>query len=206
MTEVFTTLLVQDGQPVWLKEHLTRLHQHARALGFCIPDKLNLNLASGTYLLRIAIDSAGYQISSRPLIATPASAYIEGVSVYISDQIASTNLKTNNRQVYNLAYQQALKHGAFEGLLCDSQGYLVDGSRTSLWVIQDKTITLLKGGIEGITRQQFALQAQKLGYQTQEAYLKPDAIKGELWLAGTSVGLLRVNKILCSLSDTPIRR
>ena len=191
MFEVFTTILVVDGKPLWLSEHLARLKLHAKLAGLPPTPRLRrtspLPKGEGKKLLRISLNQEGYEITIRDLKPSPKEA-----SVYISDQIATSQLKTNQRQVYDLAYQQAQQQGAFEGLLCNQDGYLVDGSRTSLLVRKDNTLTVLEGGIEGITRQQVCLQAQKLGFEIKRAYLKPSEIQGQLLIAGTGIGIIPV--------------
>ncbi len=200
MFEVFTTLRVINGKPQWLDEHLARLELHAKLAGLKIPSPrvhtrgyINATasrIQNPLALIRLSFNKNNYEIKTRELNLPPPEAYTHGVTVYLSDQIATSQLKTNQRQVYDIAYQQAQEHGAFEGLLCNQDGYLVDGTRTSLLVRQGKTLTILEGGIEGITRQQICLQMQKLGFKIRRAYLKPSEIKGQLWLAGTGVGLL----------------
>ena len=194
MFEVFTTILVINGKAWWLNEHLSRLERHARLAGFKIPPTAPpfQKKVLKPHLLRISINENGYEIKTRELNLPSPKAYTQGVKVYISDQIATSQLKTNRREAYDLAYQQAQKNSAFEGLLCNQEGYLVDGSRTSLLVQKDNTLTILEGGIEGITRQQICLAAQELGFEIKRAYLKPNEIQGQLLLAGTGVGLLRV--------------
>lgn len=188
MFEVFTTVLVQNGKPLWLKEHWARLKLHAELAGFKIPrlPKPWHSQALDTYLLRISFNQNGYEFKTRLYQPPPTGP----VKVYLSDQIATSRLKTNQREVYDLAYQQAQQHGAFEGLLCNQDGYLVDGSRSSLLMLKDKTLTILEGGIEGIMRQQVVLKAKALGFKIERAYLKPSEISGQLLLAGTGVGLL----------------
>lgn len=204
MPEVFTTILVVDGQPRWLEEHLDRLNKHAVEAGLPViskPGNLSLNPSpeSGeglNYLLRLSINKHGYGIKIRELKPASAEDYEQGVLVYLSDQIATSQIKTNERQVYDLAFEQARGQNAFEGLLLNPEGYLVDGSRTSLLSIQENRLTILEGGIKSITREQVALSAKKLGFEIKRAYLKPHELEGQLFLAGTGVGLVPVRKII----------
>lgn len=190
MFEVFTTVLVQNGQPLWLKEHLARLKLHAELAGLKIPPGPLVQRGKSTCLLRISINQHGYGFKTRPYQPPPTGP----VKIYLSDLIATSQIKTNQREVYNLVYQQAQQHGAFEGLLCNQDGYLVDGSRSSLLMLKDKTLTILEGGIEGITRQQVALKAQSLGFEIRRTYLKPSEISGQLLIAGTGLGLLAIQE------------
>jgi branched-subunit amino acid aminotransferase/4-amino-4-deoxychorismate lyase len=188
--EVFTTVLVQHDKPLWLKEHLARLELHGRLAGFKIPPAPHLQKIDGTCLLRISLNQNGYEFKTRPYVQPPTGP----VKIYVSDQIATSQIKTNQREAYDLAYGQAQEHSAFEGLLCNQDGYLVDGSRSSLLMLKDKTLTILEGGIEGITRQQVVLRAQTLGFKIKRAYLKPSEIDGQLFIAGTGIGLLQIQE------------
>ncbi|MEI6805544.1 MAG: aminotransferase class IV [Myxococcaceae bacterium] len=197
MFEVFTTVLVKNGEPQWLEQHLERLKLHARLAGLnpetSPPTPLHpVERGEKPYLMRISINSNNWEIKTREFIPPPSEAYTQGVSVYLSDQIATSQLKTNQRQVYDLAYEQARKNNAFEGLLLNQEGYLVDGSRSSLLLRQDNTLIILEGGIEGITRQQICLRAKKLGFKIKRAYLKPSELHGQLLIAGTGIGLVPV--------------
>ena len=188
VSEVFTTLRVVHGRPVWLKEHLARLHTHAKAVGFKIPPApLFQRGGRANCLLRIGLSEMGYSFQERPLPTVPRGP----VRVHISDQIATSQLKTNERAVYNEAFRQAKAHGAFEGLLLNQEGYVVDGSRSSLILQQGNTLISLQGGIDGITRRKVLVYYQERGFEIREAYLRPRDLKGKLWLAGSGVGLLR---------------
>lgn len=192
--EVFTTILVQNGQPLWLKEHLARLKLHAKLAGLPYSRGMPAEALAkaGSYLLRISINQYGYAFKTRPYQPPPKGP----VKIYLSDQIATSQIKTNQREVYDLAYQQAEQYGAFEGLLCNQDGYLVDGSRSSLLIVKDKTLTILEGGIEGITRQQVVLKAKALGFKIKRAYLKPSEINGQLLITGTGIGIKNVSQLL----------
>ena len=185
--EVFTTLRILNGKLLFLNEHLKRLQNHAHLACIAVPDiKLPKNLPNNC-LLRIAINNTGCHFSSRPFQEPPQ----KEVCVYISDQNAHTQLKTTERCVYDEALRQAKEQGAFEGLLLNKDGYLVDGSRSSLFMIYENTFTIFEGGIEGITRQQEILKAQKQGLHIQRAFIKPHEIRGQLYIAGTGLGTVK---------------
>ncbi|MBL4818169.1 MAG: aminotransferase class IV [Deltaproteobacteria bacterium] len=200
--EVFTTILVINGRPLYFKEHLERLHKHAKLAGVVMPAEAGIQSMSSTILdaslrwhdkrlLRVSLSSRGYRINTRPYSPPPLQAYKQGVQVYITNQIACSELKLSNRKVYNEAYRQAQAQGAFEGLLLSPDGYVVDGSRSSPFLKQDNKIISLQGGIDGVTRQKFLEFAKKQGHKIQEAYLKPSELVGELFIAGTGMGVLR---------------
>lgn len=208
---VFTTIRLVNGQPLWLEDHLHRLKEHSEALGlgFAGFEALEAEIAkyqntSGLHLLRLVNSGAFVSSSIRPLTPPTLEQYENGIKVHISTIHIHPQLgkyKTGNYLPYRLAKKEADNVGAFEGLLTDSQGYLVDGSRSSLLLFQDDVLYALQGGLEGITRKKVLEKALQLGIQTQQAYVKPEDITGQLLLAGTGMGLVAVGRPGLNLKD-----
>jgi branched-subunit amino acid aminotransferase/4-amino-4-deoxychorismate lyase len=196
MVEVFTTVRVENGNPIDLVEHLERLHRHARLAGLKIPlnppfDKGGLGGISDC-LMRIAIRDGAYYVTTRLLPEGPKGP----VKVILSSQIATSQIKTNNREVYDRAMNEARESDAFEALLCNPEGYVVDATRSSPFLIQGNRVISLLGGIDGITRRKHLAQLSKQGFEIHEAYLKPHELQGKLWIAGSGVGVLEIKGFL----------
>ena len=163
---VFTTFLSFKKKPLLLTEHLQRLKAHAEELGLNYPgDAAFLSdletLLTLDKLLRIRL-TIGPEIriaeAASHILPSP-DCYTHGVKVICSKiqvhpQLA--HLKTGNYLPYLMARQEAEKAHAFEGLLIDQNHHIVDGSRSSPMLYQDNTLTILKGGLEGITRKAVA--------------------------------------------------
>lgn len=203
---VFTTVRLEAGEPIWLPEHMSRLKNHAEALGIGFPgfEKLEREVAhyKDTGLLRLSLTPEGYASSLRPLRLPGPEQYQNGVEVKITQWRIHPDLgryKTGNYLPYRLALQEAQNGGAFEGLLLDAEGFVVDGSRTSPLLYQEHRLLVLQGGLEGITRKKVAEYARTIGLEIEEVFLKPDQLEGQLLLAGTGVGLLSVGKPLDSV-------
>lgn len=197
---VFTTLRLEKGQPLWIHDHLERLKNHAEALGMGWPGFEALEHEVTHYhqsgLLRLSLAPEILASSLRPL-APLSNEYTVGVSVCFTQQQIHPQLgryKTGSYLPYRLALEEAKQAGAFEGLLLDAHGNLVDGSRTSLLVYREGRLICLQGGLEGITRQKVIQYARQLGLEVLEARLKPSQLEGQLLLAGTGVGLLSVGR------------
>jgi 4-amino-4-deoxychorismate lyase len=203
---VFTTIRLVNGQPLWASDHLNRLKQHSEdlGLGFAGFDKLELEIskhqqAKGLHLLRLVCSGEFVGSSLRPLIPPTLEQYNQGVKVHISTVQIHPQLgkyKTGNYLPYRLAKKEADQAGAFEGLLLDAQGHLVDGSRSSLLLFQDETLYSLQGGLEGITRNKVLELVGDYGIRTARGFFRPQHVTGQLLLAGTGMGLVSVGNPL----------
>lgn len=199
---VFTTVRLVNGKPLWIDKHLNRLKQHSEDLGLGFPgfDKLETELAKhqsnqGLHLLRLVCSGDYVDSSLRPLIPPTREDYQQGVRVHISSIQIHPQLgryKTGNYLSYHLAKKEADSEGAFEGLLLDSAGHVVEGSRSSLLLFQDDILYSLQGGLAGITRDKVLEKAGELGLQTARGFFGPEQITGQLLLAGTGMGLVPV--------------
>ncbi|RDI94803.1 4-amino-4-deoxychorismate lyase [Meiothermus sp. QL-1] len=202
---VFTTLRAEGGRPLWPEEHLFRLRRHAEALGLPYPgdeafwEDLKALLAgfpeAPCLRLRLTVGEGVWLSEARPYAPPPQAFYREGVRVALTPYRVHPDLaryKTGNYLPYHLALRAAQEQGAFEGLLLDAQGHVVDGSRTSPLLYREGVLYLLEGGLEGITREKVAEAARELGLKVERAFLRPEALSGTLLLAGSGVGLVPV--------------
>lgn len=202
---VFTTLRAEGGKPLWLEEHLFRLRRHAEALGLSYPGDRAFLEDLGVLLtafpqapclrLRLTVGEGMWLSEVRPYTPLPPAFYQEGVRAVLTPYRVHPDLaryKTGNYLPYRLALQAAKGEGAFEGLLLDAGGHVVDGSRTSPLLYREGVLYLLEGGLEGITREKVAEAARGLGFRVERTFLRPEALAGTILLAGSGVGLLSV--------------
>jgi len=103
---------------------------------------------------------------------------------------AFSGFKSSNSSPYSQASEFAASQGAFEALLVDEEGFVVDGSRTSPLLFQDGVLISLEGGLEGITRKYVLKAATELGLPVARKKLKPHELDGVLLVAGSGVGLV----------------
>lgn len=208
---VFTTLLMKDHQPQHLDLHLDRLKQHAAALSIAYPGDETLKKAilqlphtQAMQRLRLTLLPTEHTVTLTPF-TPPTKHDYEGVRVHVSGYQVHPQLahfKTGCYLPYRLAHLEAQAQRAFEGLLCDAQGHVVDGSRSSLIQVLGNTMVLAAGGLLGITRALVAEQATKTGFEVQKQQVSRDQLSiGQWLLAGTGIGLVPVG----APSDTRIK-
>lgn len=177
---VFTTIRVQRGERLHWDRHLRRLRQDAAALGFPHPgdaaleadwEALSRRLGEGRLaLLRLTLTDSFRLAQLSAYEPPPRAAYTQGVNVSITPIRIHPDLgrhKTGNYLPYRLARAHAEARGAFEGLLLDHRGDVVDGSRTSPLLVASEELTILEGGLEGITRAVVAEAARELGLEVR---------------------------------------
>jgi 4-amino-4-deoxychorismate lyase len=194
---VFTTLLVRNGQAQFLDEHLERLTDHARHFGIPQFDKgvfqalVEQNTAGGPHLLRIAVDREGELSATARKLSLPTSyeaapTVITGIKV--ESQLAT--YKTSENSPYREAKSYAQGVGAFEALLIDGDGHIVDGSRSSPLLFESGELVSLEGGLTSITREKVLAEAIKLGIHTRREKRKAPELSGAILVAGSGVGLV----------------
>lgn len=200
---VFTTLRSQGGMPVLWERHWARLSAHAQFFGYHLPDEqevltvLTQQLACAVdQKIRLIIKEHDYALTLEPYEA-PASSIYRGVRMIISAMKPHPQLgqfKTGNYLPYSLALQEAQQQGAFEALMLDHAGYVVDGARTSIMVFDGTTLTACMGGLLGCMREEALAYAQQIGITITRAMLKPHEISGQLVLANSLLGLVPVGE------------
>ena len=201
---VFTTLLFNKKLHNF-DEHWNRLISHAAYFDYHIPDKniikkkILTDISSSTIpkRIKIIIFKSAYKIQIQDYLLADLSIY-KGIKVIISSIKAHDFLgtfKTTNYLIYSLAYEEAYKLGFFEGLLCNHQGYLVDGSKTGILVYQNNRFIALSGGLKSIMREQVINYIKNKNIPIDYKYLKPKDIHGEILLTNSLMGALPVNSI-----------
>ncbi len=218
---VFTTVRVEDGRPLLWDRHLARLSRHAAALGIDHPgdaalerDLDALRETGPRLLLRLTLGQGIRLAGARVHVPPPRTVYTQGVNVVVTGVRVHPDLaayKTGSYLPFLLARREAEAVGAFEALLRDAEGHVVDGSRTSPILYRRGGLDLLAGGLEGITREAVAREAERLGLMSRRLHLGPSEIEavggeGQLLLAGSGVGLVPVGPPLDETIEALIAR
>ena len=109
--------------------------------------------------------------------------YERGVGVVIVDVIrnhpetVNPMIKSNNLLNSALAMQQAIRRGAFEGIMRNYQGDLSECTTANLFIVKDGvalTPPLASGLLPGITREFFFEIGKELGVNVREVVLRDD--------------------------------
>lgn len=202
---VFTTFRSRHGEALLWNRHWHRVTTHAQFFGFAIPDEnvvkqlINeqLKQSSTDQKIRIIISAFGFALTVEPLEKV-ASAIYQGVSIVFSQYTIHPQfgkLKTANTLPYVMASQEAKQALAFEALLLNQHGHVVDGARTSLMCFDGTSLIALEGGLAGCMREEVLAYALSHNIPIARKFLLRHEIMGQLLLANSLMGVVPVNVI-----------
>lgn len=192
---LFETILVRDGQPALWQEHIQRLQRGAKALNipcdiasFQAEAERLFSTHHGVGVLKLILSrGAGGRGYSPPTDPTPTrilqlhplpKQYAQhshtGVTAQICQHPISRNpalagIKHLNRLDQVLASQE-LAQEASEGLMSDSDGMLVEGVKSNVFIVENGillTPVLDQSGIAGIMRDKILGYAQDKAMSVQ---------------------------------------
>ena len=133
----------------------------------------------------------------KPQVDPAPEAYSRGVRVAIVDIVrnhpGSVNpmIKSNNLMNSALAMQEALRSGAFEGIMRNYRGELTECTTANLFIVRDGvalTPPIDAGLLPGITREFIFEIGREIGVEVREAVLRDDDLYGaaEAFLTSTT--------------------
>jgi branched-chain amino acid aminotransferase len=144
-----------------------------------------------------ATPSPSVVIIVKPHVEPPAAIYRDGVHVVIVDvvrnhpQSVSPMIKSNNLMNSALAMQEAIRRGAFEGIMRNFRGELTECAVANLFVVkngQALTPPVSAGLLPGITREHLFEIGPGAGVDIRESTLRDEDLFGadEAFLTGTT--------------------
>jgi 4-amino-4-deoxychorismate lyase len=192
---LFETILVRDGRPVFWHEHLQRLQHGAKVLNipcdialFQAEAESLLNSSNGLSVLKLILSRGaggrGYTpptdpsptriLQLHPLPEQYAQHSRLGVTVQVCRHPVSRNpalagIKHLNRLDQVLASQEITPE-ASEGLMSDSEGLLVEGVKSNVFIVENGillTPRLDQSGIAGIMRDKVLGYARGKGLKVE---------------------------------------
>lgn len=223
---LFETIAVFDGRPCLWTAHIARLARGAERLGIPLPDTAQLadearTLSQGVergvlkLMLTRGAGGRGYGppktprarrvLSLHPWPDYPAAWARHGVQVRWCDTPLGLNpvlagLKHCNRLEQVLARAEWGDPAIAEGLMCDTNGQVVEGTMTNLFVLSGGTLhtpSLTSCGVAGIARAEVLAAADQLGIAWEEtAVSRADVANADAVLLSNSlIGLWPVAQL-----------
>ncbi|MFL6861396.1 MAG: aminodeoxychorismate synthase component I [Allosphingosinicella sp.] len=183
--------------PADLERHLARMKRSAEALGFPFDRHHARNeLQAATFRLREArrlrlllSRSGAIAIETRPLPPRPAEPVeVRIVRLPVEPQDFRLRHKTSDRAFYDLAGGDA-----FEVLFEDTDGFLTEGSFTSLFVEQDGRLVtppLSRGLLPGVLRERLIEEGRAV-----EGEVRADHLGDGFFIGNSLRGLIRARRI-----------
>ncbi len=223
---LFETLLVLNGKPVFYPAHLQRLMNGCMRLG--IPaaglerqleadlECLALPKTPAVLKLILSCGSGGRGYSTpdpasplRILMLTPMPAYpdqpergvqVRWCSTRLARQPLLSGIKHLNRLEQVLARNEWSDPAVREGLMCDTEGWVVEGTMSNLCFIKQHrfcTPLLDQAGIEGVVRNQLLQLAADLGLETEQGYYTPAEVESaeELFICNSLIGIWPITRL-----------
>ena len=119
-------------------------------------------------------------VIAKPHVEAPASAYADGVMVSLVGILrnhpgsVSPIIKSNNLLNNALGHQEALRHGAFEGVMRNYRGEIAECTTANIFIVKNGTVLtppIESGLLAGITREFLFEVAASLNVPTRECVM-----------------------------------
>lgn len=138
---IFETLRVENRQCALLDRHLCRLNTAARALNLPLPDGCEnqikqyiARLPDGAFRVKALLASDGISLSRAVLNHLADKQRVIISPTILSAQNYLRRFKTTCRALFDQAWQTAETQGAFDSLFFNSDGILLEGGRSNVFV------------------------------------------------------------------------
>ena len=213
---VFETVRIHRGAPFRLDRHLDRLLRGLKTLRIDAPPRLTdirggakalvAACKMGEGLVRVTVTAADgdsparISIVPRELPAPPKDVVLHLVESVRRTPGPLSACKAISRAVESTALREAQAHGAFDGVLVNDAGRLVETTSRNLFLAVDGRIATppaSEGALEGVTREAVLELAGKIGIRAAEAPLARVSLDRatEAFLTGSGVGVLGVARL-----------
>ncbi|HEZ0813230.1 TPA: bifunctional anthranilate synthase component I family protein/aminotransferase class IV [Neisseria meningitidis] len=168
---IFETMRVENGRCALLNRHLCRLNTAARALNLPLPDGCEnqikqyiARLPDGAFRVKALLASDGISLSRAVLNHLADKQRVIISPAILPAQNYLRRFKTTYRALFDQAWQTAETQGAFDSLFFNSDGILLEGGRSNVFVKyqgQWLTPSLDLDILNGIMRQAVLDEPQK---------------------------------------------
>ncbi|MFC3873954.1 bifunctional chorismate-binding protein/class IV aminotransferase [Neisseria musculi] len=140
---IFETLRVQHKQCALLHLHAGRLKQSAAALNLPCPGRPETHIQTyldslpdnGAFRVKAALTaSSGLTLSHAPLSSKPPLPKVCPAATALPARDYLRRFKTTRREIYDAGVREAERQGAFDSLFFNSDGLLLEGGRSNVFV------------------------------------------------------------------------
>lgn len=174
---IFETLRVENRQCALLDRHLCRLKTSAQALNLPLPEGCEnqikqyiARLPDGAFRVKALLASDGISLSRAVLNHLADKQRVIISPTVLSAQNYLRRFKTTHRALFDQAWQTAETQGAFDSLFFNSDGILLEGGRSNVFVKyqgQWLTPSLDLDILNGVMRQAVLDESQKYLHTNQ---------------------------------------
>lgn len=138
---IFETLRVENRRCALLDRHLCRLKTSAQALNLPLPDGCEnqikqyiAHLPDGVFRVKALLASDGISLSRAVLNRLTDKQRVIISPAVLPAQNYLRRFKTTHRALYDQAWQTAETQGAFDSLFFNSDGILLEGGRSNVFI------------------------------------------------------------------------
>jgi branched-subunit amino acid aminotransferase/4-amino-4-deoxychorismate lyase len=169
----YTTALIRSGEPVWRERHAARIERDALAIGLGAVDKSRVRaaleelgsavFAGGSGIVRVTAYSGEPGVvnllaEARDLSGDPDLWHaVLSPRAFDSEGRAWTGAKGSNFAFYDCVREIMTDHGCEEVLLYDRDGFVIEGCRSNLFVVDAHGAlvapNISRGAVAGLARE-----------------------------------------------------
>ena len=139
---VFETLRAEGGQCALLSLHLERLQEAAAALNLRLPPDAAQQIGrylqalpdAAPYRVKVLLDSDGLRLSHAACTPLHGAQFALMAPQALPLRDYLRRFKTTRRAAYDAGWQQAEQQGAFDSLFFNTEGCLLEGGRSNVFV------------------------------------------------------------------------
>jgi branched-chain amino acid aminotransferase len=224
---IFETMRCAKGRIVYFKQHMRRLKRSCGFVGIAFRQSLGqiaavtketvrrnghedaavrLSLYKGLLHDHLVIGVSKYQ---PPSIKQYSRGFRCAISSFTQNSLSALSaIKSTNRLLYQLAYQEARKKGFDEAVILNQRGFITEGSRTNIFLVKKHALltpAVSCGCLGGITRQAVLDIAKRDGMRAFEKTLtlKECYAADEAFLTNSLMGIMPLRAIGRTLIRKP---
>ncbi|WP_291632440.1 aminotransferase class IV [Clostridium sp.] len=206
---LYEVIRISDGIPIFLMEHIKRLENSAKIM------KYNLNISSNEIINRIVklifknsvcdgnmklVINDNFLAYFVPYNYPSKQEYAEGVkTITFHGERSNPNAKVINSVFREKVNEQINNENAYEAILVDDAGFITEGSKSNIFLVQGSTVVTSKviNVLPGITREFVIKTCEKLNIVFQEKNIHESDLESYdgLFISGTSPKVLPIKSV-----------